>query len=201
ASGARVVITRTRWPARSIARTSASLREAAGVGSGANSRVATTYVPWVRRGCFATQGPSIFFIGSGQDRFTVAPARSAPGAVSGPLAQGVDAAQGRCAVTVVGGALGGGAGPGDGRGELGGVAHEAVPAVLERLDPLGLGAHRRAGGAQQVRLLLQAAGIGDHRARMLHGAHELGVGDGLADVHGTAASSMPASRALATRRG
>ena len=44
-------------------------------------------------------------------------------------------------------------------GELG---IQDVPAVLERLNPLGLGAQRGAWGTQQERFFLQTAGVSNH---------------------------------------
>src|SRR3972149_6310580 len=49
-------------------------------------------------------------------------------------------------------------------------AHEGIPAVLDRLDPLRLIAERDAGDAEEVRLLLHAAGVRDD----LRGVHEEG---------------------------
>src|SRR5699024_2441622 len=57
------------------------------------------------------------------------------GCGSGALPQRVDAAQRGASVAVVGRTLGGGTGPGDGRGEVRGVEDQAVPVVLEGLDP------------------------------------------------------------------
>src|SRR5699024_9238078 len=104
------------------------------------------------RGRTSARSSSVRFDGSSARRLrrsSVGPrdrrrSRGLKSSVSGVLSQGVDAAQGGAAVAIVGGTVLGGAGPRDRSGELGRIDHEAVPVVLERLDPFGLSTDRGA---------------------------------------------------------
>ena len=85
--------------------------------------------------------------------------------------------------------------------EVGRVADEAVPAEVDDLGPLRLGAHGRAGDAQEEGLLLQAARVGDHAGARHRGPDELGVGSGSPTSMAPCPRSMPWSSARRLRRG
>ncbi len=70
-----------------------------------------------------------------------------------------------------------------GKCRLGIEIDQRVPADVDRLDPLGVRAQGDAGHPGKVRLLLDASGIGQHRARSAEQRGELGVAQRLGHVH------------------